>query len=192
MAEAGARPDRVAWLIASSWLALPGIIGTLTGGCATGAAEVPLAPLPMLSAFDAQEAAYIDVPGPNAVQGQAFLRQQGGGVVTCAGETVWLVPDTAYARERIRKAYGSEALEAPARRIIGVILENPVTAYVAQQRQTTCDRDGQFSFTELADGTYYIETEVRWMVGLRPQGGPVIAPVVLRGGQSVDVIVAPR
>lgn len=146
----------------------------------------------MLAAFDADEAAHIHVTGPNSVRGQAFLRQRGGGVVTCAGAGVSLMPDTAYARERIRKAYGPSALEAAARRIIGVVLEDPDPAYVAHIRQTTCDADGRFAFTGLVDGTYYIETEVRWTVAYQPQGGPVVVPVDLRGGQPVDVVVAPR
>lgn len=53
------------------------------------------------SQFDAKETATHLVDGENTIKGSGLIRQNGGGVVTCAGQQVWLVPATDYAKERI-------------------------------------------------------------------------------------------
>ena len=59
------------------------------------------------NAFDAEEAALVFREGTGTISGSALIRQQGGGVVSCAGTTIMLLPATAYAAERIRALYGS-------------------------------------------------------------------------------------
>ena len=49
--------------------------------------------------FDEEEIRRYSEPGTSGVKGQAFLRQQGGGIVTCAGSEVFLVPATPYYRQ---------------------------------------------------------------------------------------------
>ena len=55
----------------------------------------------MQNAFDAQEAAKIFEKGNNTIKGSAFLRQQGGGTVTCASSELFLFLATAFADERM-------------------------------------------------------------------------------------------
>lgn len=62
------------------------IIALLVAGCSTRP-EVDLTRY----ANPAEVAPY-NALGPASIEGQAFLRQRGGGVVTCAGEKVELVP----------------------------------------------------------------------------------------------------
>lgn len=45
-------------------------------------------------------------PGANTIQGNALIRQQGGGVVACPGFEVYLAPATDYVIERMRKICG--------------------------------------------------------------------------------------
>lgn len=179
-----------AWarVAAAAFVAAAGVVA----GCAPVATQGPLAPLPMLNAFDPRQAVYIHRNGANSIRGQAFLRQSGGGVVTCAGADVRLFPRTTYGDERVQKAYGSSAEAEATQRIVGIILEDPDPRWVEHMRQTVCDADGRFQFTDVADGAYFVETEVRWFVArYGSQGGPVIAPVTVEGGQAVDLIVAP-
>src|SRR4030095_16529486 len=69
------------------------MLGLLCAGCATRQ------PVQMQTAFDPLEHnAYME-PGENSIKGQGFLRQQGGGVVTCAGSEVFMVPATSFFRE---------------------------------------------------------------------------------------------
>lgn len=57
--------------------------------------------------FDPNQGRCILSRGSSTIQGQAFLRQAGGGVVTCAGEEVSLLPATPYQVERMTIIYGS-------------------------------------------------------------------------------------
>ena len=107
---------------APTWL--PFVAVLLMCGCAAPAPVQPLPPSPMMATFDVHEAAHVHVAGPNSIRGQAFFDNKVEASLP-ARETVWLVPDTAYARERIRKAYGDQALEVAAQRIVGIVLENP-------------------------------------------------------------------
>ena len=185
---------RGAGRVAGGPVAVVALVATLTACVAPVPAQAPLAPLTpltMLNAFDPGEATYIHLDGANSVRGQAFLRQSGGGVVTCAGAKVHLFPRTTYGDERVEKLYGTRASIEATQRIIGVVIEDPDPRWVGHMRQTICDAEGRFMFTGVADGAYYVETEVRWSVGYRPQGGPVIAPVTVDGGEAVDLIVAP-
>ena len=62
-------------------------------------------------------------------------------------------------------------------------------------RKTTCDAQGNFAFTEVADGSYYVATYVTWETGGRytpVQGGGVMTSVTVKGGQTIDVIIAPN
>src|SRR5690606_36651641 len=60
------------------------------------------------TAYDKTLAARLLSNGPNTVTGSASVRQRNGTVVTCAGQTVYLVPATDYARIRVRALYGSD------------------------------------------------------------------------------------
>ena len=58
-------------------------------------------------AFDASEAAFIHQDGKATIEGHAFVTNSSGGVVNAAGQTVWLIPSTAYARQRFAAIYGT-------------------------------------------------------------------------------------
>jgi hypothetical protein len=141
--------------------------------------------------FDEREAAFINIQGTNTIEGQAFMRQAGGGVVTCAGSEVSLIPKTEYATQRITQIYGSD--------IKGIInsLQGPRSlgspAYMQMRRNTVCDAQGNFSFRNVADGTYYVTTLVLWTVGNSsiPQGGGVMQRVTVSGGQTQRLVISP-
>src|SRR5208337_5281057 len=59
----------------------------------------PPEPVAMRHQFDPDEYIPYTKLGGAAIIGQAFMRQKGGGVVTCAGSPVLLVPDTPYIEE---------------------------------------------------------------------------------------------
>jgi len=58
------------------------------------------------SSFDANAAQELLRKGNNTIRGNALVRQAGGGVVTCAGAEVLLIPATAHATERMLAEYG--------------------------------------------------------------------------------------
>ncbi|MDE0407080.1 MAG: hypothetical protein OXN81_04395 [Alphaproteobacteria bacterium] len=174
----------------------------LVAGCATG--PTPPAPIFTHSNFDPASVVHIHDEGPNTVRGQVFLRQSGGGVVTCAGREVRLIPAGEYAEERMLNLYGtvsSPARALPGSRACGALaclgpiqprrLDTPDSRYVDHTRKAVCDAQGKFVFEKLADGQYFVTTSVSWVVAQELQGGAVMAPVKLRGGETVEIIISP-
>lgn len=160
----------------------------LVGGCAVEQARTPT-----LTVYDPAETAHIHESGPNEVRGQAFLTQRGGDVVTCASQPVLLIPASTYAKERVRNIYGT--IDEPARAIR--LVDDPDARYLKDQRITVCDAQGNFVFSSLPDGEYFVATRVTWEApsayysGLTTQGGPVMAPVQLSGGETKRIIISP-
>jgi len=122
--------------------------------------------------------------GDATVYGQAFLRQQGGGVVVCAGEPVVLIPHTAsfekvmaLARQHIQPVLGNEA--------------DPRFKEIA--RIATCDAQGNFRFAGLPRAPWYIFSRVRWSVGdYGQQGGELLGEVDTTDGGEQQVLLTDR
>ena len=148
--------------------------------------------IPMTTAFNAEEARGQLEPGNNTIKGSAFLRQRGGGVVTCAGEEVRLTPQTNYADERMRNLYlSNERGFNPIRPGGQLERENASTDpdYVDLIQKTTANAHGEFAFKELKDGTYYITVPVHWMVGRGHHQGAVLMQRVEVSGEETKEIV---
>ena len=90
------------------------------------------------SPFVASDYSKYSAKGPNRVEGQAFLRQSGGSIVTCAGTPVLLLPDTAYVREGIEIGKAGKKLDLGdhAREI----------SRLGASHKTICDAQGNFEF----------------------------------------------
>ena len=84
-------------------------------GCMTTPAYV------IVNDFNTEESAYILEEGSFSIQGSAFLRQRGGGVVGCQGNVVTLFPTTRYMTEIFHHAYGLW------REAIGILIQNSRT-----------------------------------------------------------------
>jgi hypothetical protein len=129
-------------------------------------------------------------PGGNIVKGNGFMRQQGGGVVTCAGSTVTLVPATAYADERAAALYGIVNERRASTSNVMLRFEPDYPAYKTLVKQTMCDAQGNFTFERVADGTFYVTTFVNWKVGASQQGAALAIRVVVAGGQTTSVVIS--
>jgi len=133
----------------------------------------------MQTKFDYSEHEPYAKPGENGISGQAFLRQEGDGVITCAGSRVLLLPATSYFREMFWHMIiaGSEP-EPP---------ETPYPSLKSMIRRTQCDAQGNFSFPEIPDGTWFILTEVN-----ARGGGVLITEVTLSNGRIIQVLLTDR
>ncbi|UXH76786.1 hypothetical protein [Roseateles amylovorans] len=181
MAAVLANPSRVGLIAA--------VLSTAAAlsGCTTmrqPAAEVPFY---IHANFDEAAAQAMLAPGNNAIKGNAFMRQKGGGVVTCAGSSVYLTPATAYAIERMKLVYGPVD-SGYARRIPPLTPEPP--AYFSTGRSEKCDAQGNFVFADLADGDFFITTVVSWQVASAQQGGALMQRVRLSGGRIVSIVMS--
>ena len=104
-------------------------------------------------------------PALGRVEGDGFLRQRGGDVVTCAGSQVWLLRLTE--EERAGLLGSMILLDGDIRRRFRDKDEPLAT--------TVCGVDGRFVFDNVPHGTYGVVTTVEWLAGDDTQGGDVYA-----------------
>lgn len=124
------------------------------------------------------EYAVYKVPGTASIAGQAFLRQRGGGVVTCAGSQVFLLPDTSAFRNLVQTASTSQ---------VNLKTEGNIQSV---GRMTMCDAQGNFRFDNLPVASWIVGTQVRWEVGSAGQGGDLLTRVSTSSGGTTQVLLS--
>lgn len=145
----------------------------------------------LVSSFDEPQAKRLLEAGTATVKGSALLRQLNGGVVTCAGNEVRLVPATAYAKERATLLYGS-ALGGinPMNALIQPIFVPNEPTYAQLVRLTRCDAQGFFRFENLSAGEFYVTTHVSWQTGPYDlQGGLLSQLIQINKGESKEIVL---
>ena len=96
-------------------------------------------PVEMQTKFDYSEHEPYTKPGENGIKGQGFLRQKGGGIVTCAGSEVLMMPATSFFREAIRLMRAGNKPQ---------ITEKIDPAFKPIIKRSQCDAQGNFSFAK--------------------------------------------
>jgi len=133
--------------------------------------------------------------GNNVINGNGFIRQNGGGVVTCSGSTVLLIPKTPYSSDRVRTMFGNTE-RGYRMYFLGVapefnFSEDP-REYERMMKNETCDSQGNFTFNKIGDGAYFLITEVLWTVGqYSSQGGALLKSVNVSSGETKKIILTP-
>jgi hypothetical protein len=154
---------------------------------------VSCAPVPVRVAAAFNEAdAKAMLPGGSSVTGSAFIRQQGGGVVSCAGGVVLLIPKTAYAGEWARHVYGADSGPGYRPAMLRGINFLDSDAFSRTVRTTNCDVSGRFNFDRVGDGCFYVVSKVTWTVGYETQGGSIMRSIELSGGEKKDIVLSPK
>lgn len=133
--------------------------------------------------------------GDNTIEGDGFLRQRGGDVVTCAGEEAYLLKATPFTAEFNQKVFGSEdggycSANPMAQNTCNVDIEPEFDTLFSDEhaKATTCNSDGEFTFEDIADGAYYVGTDIIWEAGgYTPEGGGVMERIEVSDGETVDV-----
>lgn len=162
-----------------------GCLAVALSGCA-GQTVIPIS-----RDFHPEEAKRLAEPGPNIISGSALIRQQGGGVVTCAGLPINLIPKTAYATERTQAIWGNSAKGyAPVYAMQMTFDPNP-PGYHEHARHTRCDAQGNFQFSDVADGEFYLVSVITWIVARQAQGGGMMQAVSVRGGEAIELVLSP-
>jgi hypothetical protein len=129
--------------------------------------------------FDYSEHEPYAQPGENGISGQAFLRQQQDSVVTCAGSRVLLLPATSYFREMFWHMIVAGSEPNPP--------ETPYPSLKGMIRRTECDAQGNFSFSEIPDGTWFVLTQVN-----ARNGGVLITEVTLSNRRATAVLLTDK
>lgn len=156
------------------------------GGCATTTQ--------LSNSFDASAIAWASGRGTNTITGAALMRTVGGEARTCAARSAELIPDSPYARERMQHLYGStERGHNPAFLGRSANFTNDHPGYHSSTRSEVCDAQGQFVFSNIPDGSYFIVAEVIWMVPgqFGAEGGYVMQRVSVSGGETRRVVISP-
>jgi hypothetical protein len=133
----------------------------------------------MQTKFDYSEHEPYATPGEIGISGQAFLRQQGDSVVTCAGSRVLLLPATSYFREMFWHMIVAGSEPKPP--------ETPYPSLKGMIRRTECDAQGNFSFSEIPDGTWFVLTQVN-----AGDGGVLITEVTLSNRRTIQVLLTDK
>ena len=145
------------------------------------------------SAFDVAEAAYIHETGEGTVEGRVFVELWSGEEVPCTESPVLLVPQTTLSRERMAYLYGGT--DEPGRRRHarnGAKLEAPDPQYWDYMRESSCDDQGRFRFEGVADGGYYVIGSIAWKDVNGWVAVSLMQPVLVEGGERIQVILTPR
>ena len=121
--------------------------------------------------------------GTGEIEGQAFLRQRGGGIVTCAGEQVFLFPNTPFMAELMRiLAKGREPSIEPINR----------PQYRETVKESICDAQGNFAFMGLKAGSWIVITDVNWTVDYTEQGDGLMGYAHVHSGRKTKVILTDK
>ena len=132
------------------------------------------------------------------VVGQGFLKTNGGSVITCSGNKVYL--------EKMYNKNGSSwwlyqammdenkkilfLLNALGRDVNEVLqdiekLNTIISDYdTSNIQETMCDTQGNFEFYDVKPGKYLVGTTVEWYVGGDKQGGKIYTDFILGKKQS--------
>jgi len=157
-------------------------------GCATKLSSLQ-------TTFNANEAKDMLVKGNNSITGSALIRMKNGGVVTCAGGAVELVPLTNYSKERIIAIYGNdqEGYSPTGYGSEVIKFSNEPEDYKKLVKKTHCDAQGYFNFKDIADGSFFLVTHIGWLGGYfdTKQGGSLMHRVDLSNGENKNIVLSP-
>ena len=148
----------------------------------------PVEPVQMQTKFDYGAHKPYTQAGTNTIKGQGFLRQQGGGIVTCAGNEVYLMPATSFFREAANHVLAGKNPQFG--NVIDPAKADP--AYKAMLKQSQCDAQGNFIFSNLPNGNWLVVTAVTWTVGYSRQGGNLVREVNVTNGETAQVLLTDK
>lgn len=151
-----------------------------------GCSSTPRAPYVWKAPFNEADFSTYTYSGKSVISGQAFLKTRGGDVKYGAGNIVSLTPATAFVREAAKLADLSNADENT---ILASTPASVVPKLKSNMRQVTADGNGNFSFTGLTPGDYYVECGVFWWTGKYTTGAIVRKLVTVKADEHVRVVL---
>lgn len=135
---------------------------------ATPAACAPPASHRLVAVYSAADHAAFMAKGEASIEGQGFIRKANGHLTRCAGGTVYLLPMTPYFAEWI-DAFRRGLAVADARQL--------EREHAGAVRKAQCDVEGNFTFTDLPAGKWYLGTRIIWHASGTVQGGTLVREI---------------
>lgn len=158
-------------------LAFIAIVMTMLGACALP----PTAPTRLKTAFSGADHERFRQNGTATISGQGFLRQQGGGVVTCAGSPVLLLPATPFFKEFISEVTAGRNVS-----MAGTV-DAPYSSII---KKSQCDAQGNFSFSNIPAARWLVVTNVVWTAGRNKQGGALLKEIFIEDTKNFQVLLS--
>lgn len=59
-------------------------------------------------------------------------------------------------------------------------------------KQSQCDAQGNFAFSSLPDGRWFVATEVKWTVRYAQQGGALMQELSVANGETAQVLLTEK
>jgi hypothetical protein len=140
-------------------------------------------PTPITTPFDSTAIAFAAGEGSSSLVGQAFAKTRGGDTKYASGETVTLLPVSAYTTEYMQ---GIGTARGPA------TADPRLASYT---RTTVADGEGRFTFRNIPSGQYHVYTKVFWEVPgqyVSSTTGSWIKDVVTVRGDTTNLILTPK
>lgn len=146
---------------------------------------LPLVPLAGCASYATANDAPGLQRGPNTITGHAQLFYSASGYVRdCDGEDVYLVPVTPDSSTRMTSAFGSPAGGYVSGRRLEDLLSATDRALV---RSVECTDGGQFRFTAIPDGQYFVLGRILWLIGHGQNMANLMSMVSVTNGETIDV-----
>jgi len=158
-------------------------LATMLMGCAPTVMQMSMSP------GDMDQAAAMLGEGASTLKGSALVRQSGGGVVTCAGNDVYLIPATESAISELRRVFGDDKGYVP-RGGDDVLGGGTVVVPPKPNRQGLCNAQGFFTFPNIRAGKWYVLTTVVWKVGDNYQGGTLLGSADVTEGRETEIVLS--
>jgi hypothetical protein len=158
------------------------LVTAAVAGCAPTVMQVAVA------ANEVELATRILEPGTGTIKGSALIRQRGGGVVTCAGNEVYLIPATESGTRELRRIFGSAGY---VRRGGDTTMGGGTLVAPPQpNRKGVCNAQGFFTFDRVKPGDWYVMTSVVWSVGDSYQGGTLLGSAQIADGGEAEIVLS--
>lgn len=156
------------------------MVAASLSACAASMVQMSIAPADATIA-----SAMLMEDGTSTIKGSALIRQRGGGVVTCAGNTVYLIPATPSSSAELGRVFGGE--QGYVRRGGspgfggGKLVDPPIP-----HRSSQCNAQGFFSFPNARAGKWHVMTTVIWTVD-QYEGGTLLGTATVRAGEEAEI-----
>lgn len=130
--------------------------------------------------------------GNGTIKGSALIRQNGGGVVTCAGMEVSLTPAGEYAKQRIQQIYGNQERGSQSLTRIDYRVADTHPDYASLRKTTICDAQGFFHFDNVAAGEFFVVSAISWQAAPNvTTGGVMMQKVKISGSETKEIVLSP-
>lgn len=142
--------------------------------------------------FDSKIASEQLKTGECSIKGSAFIKQAGGGIVTCAGREITLIPVTKYAEERITNIYGSNIggfVPNYSLNFNRIIFIPDDENYHKLCLNTLGDAQGNFEFNNIKEGEYYLTTGITWLVSQYTYSGGILCKRIVVSKNNNDKMI---